>query len=286
MYDIGLVGADGFLGRAIARASASRGISVVPFTRQHPLVRDGALSPDAEAASVIVWAAGGVSPLVAVERPDVAQAELGEFTAAMGALASRGQQPPRVLLLSSGGTVYGPPEVPPYREAEGVHPANAYGAYMVAKERILHDEVGGTALRIANAYGPGQHGVRGQGVLAFWMRAACEGRPIQVMGSPDVARDYVYVDDVAAAVLAAATTAEIPAAVNIGSGMPTTLETLLQTLASVVGTRSLTVERLPSRGVDADSTWLDVSLAREALGWQAAVSLPEGMERMWQWVTA
>lgn len=285
MYDIGLVGADGFLGRAIARRSAASGLSVVPFTRSRPIVQDGTLSPAAAGLPVIVWAAGGVSPLVAAEQPEVAVAELREFTAALRAVASGGR-PVRVLLLSSGGTVYGPPSAPPYREAEGVHPHSAYGRYMVAKERILHEEVGGTALRVANAYGPGQRGVRGQGVLAFWMRAAHEGRPIQLMGSPAVARDYVYVDDVAAAVVAAVEAAAVPAALNVGSGSPTSLEMLLHTLSEVVATRTLDVERLPSRGVDADSTWLDVSLARDTLGWEAVVSLPDGMERMWRWVTA
>lgn len=285
MYDIALVGAGGFLGGAIGRVLSARGHRVLPFMRSTPLLIDGAIAPSAVHASVVVWAAGGASPTVAAERPDLVAAELADFRRAMECVAALVRQP-RVILLSSGGTVYGAPDRPPFAEADRPYPANAYGRYKLAEEHILQDVgLNSTALRIANAYGPGQRGMRGQGVLAVWMRSILSGQPIRIHGSGAVARDYVFADDVAAAVELTIASETAPRALNIGSGLPTALDDLLAALTRVVGDdHVVTVDRLPSRGVDAASTWLDVSLAKETLGWTAAVPLEEGIARMWKWM--
>ncbi len=284
MYDIALVGSGGFLGGAIRRTLAREGHRVACFTRQDPLVAGGRVAPAAAAADVVIEAAGGVSPTVAAQQPEVAAAELTEFRDAMRAL-SDASRPPRVVLLSSGGTAYDGSVPPPYRETAPLQPANAYGEFKLAQERIAREAgLPGTALRISNAYGPGQLGVRGQGVLAIWIRAVLAGDPVRLYGRSSIARDYVYVDDVAEAVRRVVETPRLPEAVNVGSGHPTTLDELAARMMDVVGADRMRVERLPSRGVDAESTWLDVSLAREVLGWTAAVPLEEGIARTWQWI--
>ena len=72
-------------------------------------------------------------------------------------------------------------------------------------------------LRIASAYGPGQHSRRGQGVIAAWIEAALDGVPAAAYGSLETRRDFVFVDDVAAAATAAALDAA-PGIYNVGSG--------------------------------------------------------------------
>ena len=56
---------------------------------------------------------------------------------------------------------------------------------------------------MANAYGPGQRPAPGQGVLAHWMEAILAGEEVQLYGDPDATRDYVFVDDIARAAVAA-----------------------------------------------------------------------------------
>lgn len=141
-------------------------------------------------------------------------------------------------------------------------------------------------MRIANAYGPGQRGSRGQGVLGLWMRAVLDGEPVRVYGSVDVERDYVYVDDAADAIARVVERPDAPGIVNVGSGHPTHLGDLLDMLAYVVGPERVRLERLPARAVDPGSTWLDVSLARDALAWEPRTRLADGMARMWEWVQA
>ncbi|WP_172657692.1 NAD-dependent epimerase/dehydratase family protein [Demequina rhizosphaerae] len=281
VYDVAVVGSGGFLGSAILSGLASRGARVTGFTRQDPVLVDDALAPRAADVPVIVWAAGGITPTVAAEDPDAVAAELDAFRAFAVAAAAR-PAPPRIVLLSSGGAVYGRPAVPPYAESDAPAPPNAYGAYKLAQERILVDAgPTSTAVRIANAYGPGQRGAHGQGVLAIWMRAIRAGEAITLHGDGAVARDYVHADDVVDAVARIVASPDAPPVVNVGSGVPTSLSELLALLDRAVGD-ALRIERLPSRGVDPDSTWLDVALARDALGWEPRVPLAEGIADMWE----
>ena len=72
-------------------------------------------------------------------------------------------------------------------------------------------------------------------MIAYWLEAIAAGDPIQVLGREDVARDYVYIDDIAAALVSAHTVVTPPAVVNIGSGVPTTLHELVVTPVSSSG---------------------------------------------------
>ncbi|WP_169746834.1 NAD-dependent epimerase/dehydratase family protein [Demequina gelatinilytica] len=280
VYDAAVVGSGGFLGSAITAHLEARGASVTGFTREDPVLVDDALAPRAADVPVIVWAAGGITPTVAAEDPATVEAELDAFRAFARAAAAR-PVPPRIVLLSSGGAVYGRPALPPYAEADAPHPPNAYGLYKLAQEAVLAEAgLAATSIRIANAYGPGQRGAHGQGVLAIWMREVREGRDITLHGDGSVARDYVHADDVAELVARVIAHASPPAVVNCGSGAPTSLATLLELLRDTVGD-ALRVEHLPHRGVDPDSTWLDATLAREALGWEPRIVLADGIADMW-----
>lgn len=283
VYDVAVVGAAGFLGGAITRSLEASGHSVLPVTLENPLISDGSWAPSAEGVRTVVWAAGVLSPMLAEKDPALVEFQLGRFREAVQLAATR-EVVPRMVLLSSGGTVYGRPGLPAYREDHEPHPANAYGRFKLAEERILADShETATAVRVANAYGPGQLGLPGQGVLAAWMRAVRDGEPVTIVGAGEVARDYVYVDDVADAVRRVVERPDAPPVVNLGSGTPVPLNELLDIFEYVVGPERVRVERFPDRGVDAPSTWLDVTLAYESLGWRATTPLAEGIARMWDW---
>lgn len=285
MYDIALVGSAGFLGTAIGKTLRARGHRVTGFTRAEPLIENGTLSPTAEGSAVVVWAAGGVSPMVAEHHPELVDRELAHFEDAVSALA-RQAAPPRLVLLSSGGTVYGSSTVPPFREDAELAPEHAYGRYKLRQERIAAASgLPSTALRIANAYGPGQRGTGGQGVLAVWVRSILAGEPVLLYGSGGVARDYVFVEDVADAVESCVRVSGAPTALNVGAGVPTTLDELAEELQSVVAPRPIEIERRESRGVDATSNWLDVTLAQRSVDWMPRTSLRQGIERMWRWAS-
>lgn len=281
------MGYRGFLGSAISRAFSGHGAGVLGYAADSPIVSDGVLAQGVDAVSTVVWAAARVNPRLAVERPDLADADVAEF-AEFVALASALERPPRVILISSGGTVYGGDASPPFVESSPLSPVNAYGEVKARQERVLSDSaLHGTALRVANAYGPGQRPAPGQAVLAHWMTAVMEHRSVALLGNPDATRDYVYIDDIAAAVYAAhVAQTPLPPAVNVGSGVATTLEQLLDSLRLAVAPRTVHVERGSARPTDADHSVLDVALAKDAIGWTPQVNLEEGVTRMWKWMSA
>lgn len=280
VYDVAVVGSRGFLGGAIARRLGVE--RVAAHSIDNPLVVAGRIAPESASARTIVWAVGSTTP-ARCEPSDVARdaAALDEALAAATLMA----RPVRLILLSSGGAIYGPPGVPPYPESQAPAPVNLYGESKRAlEEAALASSLDVTVLRVANPFGPGQRGAGAQGVLIAWLRAARDDQPVVVFGDGAATRDYLYVDDFADAVASVVAAAAPPALLNVGSGIPTSLASLLDIVRDVVGPDHVRIERRPARGVDPADSFLDVSLARDALGWSASTPLDEGVARMWHWV--
>lgn len=283
MYEAAVVGAAGFLGGAVIEAFTAADVPTAGFTLDRPLVRDGRLDPEAYGVRTVVWCASRINPRLAAEQPALIDADKRDLDEAI-ALFQREGIDPRIITFSSGGTLYGPPSQPPFTEDDEPHPVNAYGEAKWEIERhVTGSGLESVALRVANAYGPGQRPAPGQGVLAHWIEAVLGGAEVHVYGDPDATRDYVYVDDIARAALAAHQATAPPAVVNIGSGVATTLDDLLTILGPVVAPHALRVVRHEARATDTAHSTLDASLALKAMGWTAQVGLAEGIERQWRW---
>ncbi|WP_295697065.1 NAD-dependent epimerase/dehydratase family protein [Lapillicoccus sp.] len=275
-----VVGASGFIGSALAARLQHLGEPASSFTRQSPPLRpDGRLAQGIADARAVVWAAASINPSIAESRPDLVEADLGALRTMLLALRAEGSRA-RVVMLSSGGTVYDPDEAPPFSEDSRCVPKGAYGRSKLAAEALvssLADDA--VVVRVANAYGPGQPVAPGQGVIAHWLQAIRDDLPVTVYGSLETARDYVHVDDIVSALLAVTDAAVPPPVVNIGSGTSTTLRDLLHLVESVVGPFATLHEQ--SRAFDVSRSWLDISLAGRTLSWQPAVDLRQGIASMW-----
>ncbi|OAI45774.1 hypothetical protein AYO44_12430 [Planctomycetaceae bacterium SCGC AG-212-F19] len=195
----------------------------------------------------------------------------------------------KLLFASSGGTVYGPAAAPRLSENHPTNPICSYGIAKLAAEKYLelYRHLHGlpcAILRIANSYGEWQRCDRGQGVITAWMSKILRGEAVTVWGDGEQVRDFVYVEDVAAAMLAAAEAAELRHSVfNVGSGVGTSLNQLLPMLARLTG-QSVAVHYRPGRRSDVSRAVLDVRRARHELGWHAQTSLELGLQRTWSWV--
>ena len=283
MYEVAVVGSSGFLGTAVVKALDAAGSAAVGFTLDRPLFADGVLDESASSVRTVVWCASRINPRLASERPELVERDKADLAEALAHFTSW-DRPPRVIAFSSGGTIYGPPSMPPYSETMEPAPVNEYGSAKLDLERQLADSgLESVSLRVSNAYGPGQRPAPGQGVLAHWMEAVLSGGEVHLYGDPSSTRDYVYVDDIASAVVAAHVADAPPAIVNIGTEHPTTLDRLLESLEFAVAPARFDTVRHPPRATDTDHSTLDARLAREVLGWQPTVSLDEGVARMWQW---
>jgi UDP-glucose 4-epimerase len=188
-----------------------------------------------------------------------------------------------VVFSSTGGAIYGECVDPATEDAER-RPLSPYGTSKLAGEEYLAtwNRLHGTrhvALRFANVYGPRQLAKLEGGVVAIFMNRLRSGERATIFGDGEQERDFVYVGDVVAAVLAAA--AGEPGTYNVGTGVATSVNALWRLCESAAGAGSPPEHRDPRTG-ELRRSVLDVSRARAALGWEARVPLDRGLRETWE----
>jgi UDP-glucose 4-epimerase len=275
---ISVVGGRGFLGRRVTSLLLDRGHRVHVFDRTTPPIGTDGVDARVLASDFVVWAASSINPMIAENDPDRVALDIDTFRSFVESTTGL-TSGPRTILLSSGGTVYDERQPPPYSELSPVAPGHAYGRAKLELERtLLSLDDRGLVLRVSNAYGPGQPVAPGQGVVSHWIHAIAAGHDVHLFGDGSIARDYVFVDDIADAVRRAI---ELDyrghAILNIGASEPTTLRELFATIAAASGDPHLVPHIHAARSFDARSTWLDCTRAMEGLDWSPRVSLLDGI---------
>lgn len=195
----------------------------------------------------------------------------------------------RVVLVSSGGTVYGSVESLPITENDPTRPISPYGITKLAVERyamMYHWNKGLPVIvvRPSNAYGEDQRVGTGQGFLAAAIDAILSKRDIEIYGEQGTIRDYIHVTDVASGILSALENGHDGKIYNIGTGIgASNLEiiSMLREFAERDGF-SVRVQILPPRGFDVEANVLDSSRLWNDTGWTHRIGLKEGVERMWK----
>ena len=197
----------------------------------------------------------------------------------------------KIVFTSSGGTVYGKPLASLIREEHPTDPVCSYGITKLAIEKYLalYKHLHGldyTVLRLANPFGERQrtHARASQGAIAVFLGKVLRGEMIDIWGDGSVVRDYVYIDDVIDALLAAMITPQGDARIfNIGSGRGHNLNEVLDAIGKVTG---LSVNRryLPGRAFDVLVSVLNIERAQELLGWVPKTGFEEGLGRFVTWL--
>jgi len=109
-----------------------------------------------------------------------------------------------------------------------------------------------------------------------------KGTSIQIWGDGSIVRDYVYIEDVASAFIAAADHVGDHRIFNIGSGMGKSLNDLLDAIERVHGARVARTYK-EGRAFDVPHNVLDISAAKQSLCWRRKVTFAEGLARTYQW---
>jgi UDP-glucose 4-epimerase len=188
---------------------------------------------------------------------------------------------PKVLFVSSGGTVYGNPKYLPIDENHPTEPCVSYGITKLAIEKylLLHQYLHGikvTILRVANPFGQRQRIETAQGAVAAFLSKAMQGQPVEIWGDGTVTRDFIHVSDVAEAFARAVEYEGSASIFNISTGIGTNLNELIDTFERVLGQKVVRQYR-PGRPFDVPVSILDNSLARRELGWEPRITLDEGL---------
>ncbi len=191
----------------------------------------------------------------------------------------------RVILISSG-AIYGDQGQQPLVEDAPPSPESPYAVSKLAAEHYVHTigalwEIETVALRVFNAYGPGQPiAAAHPAVVPHFLRQVAYGGSVVIHGKGEQTRDFVYLDDVVEAMVAAASAPTVNRSViNIGSGTETSIQTLGQSVQEAVGLKS---EWIYNEDQDAGPSRMcaDIRLAKEKLGYKPRFSLQEGLARM------
>ncbi len=195
----------------------------------------------------------------------------------------------KVVFLSSGGTVYGIPETLPVPETHSMAPISSYGIskIMIEKYFALFKHLHGldyNVLRLSNPYGARQNPAGIQGAIPVFLGKVAKGEPIQIWGNGEVVRDYVFIDDVIEGIYRAAAIGTSSAVLNLGSGTGYSLNTIVHTIGKVVG-REPEVVYGSERAFDVPAIYLDITRARQELGWHPAVTLETGIGKTWEFIS-
>ncbi len=203
------------------------------------------------------------------------------------------------LLYASSMTVYGRSNVLPTPEDTPCAPISYYGITKNTAERYVHTtaerpdldlEFGVTSFRMYNVYGPRQALDNPyQGVLGIFLGNLLRGEPITIFGDGGQSRDFVYVDDVVDAWVAALDNpASFGKVMNLGSGRQVSINALVDHLLAAFGhTRGdWPVIHAPARPGEQRHVEADVHLAREVLGWEPRTSFTEGLTTTIDWARA
>jgi UDP-glucose 4-epimerase len=187
----------------------------------------------------------------------------------------------KMIFISSGGALYGEPDVVPADEDHPVRPLSPYGTSKFSFEQYLATfrrtfGLEHTVLRYANIYGPRQdfHAEEGR-VISIFASRMLAGRPVTVDGDGEQSRDMLHVGDVATANLAALERGT-GGTFHISSGIAVTINDLFRKLAILTG-YTLFPHYGPARKGDVYRIALDNSRAIRELGWEPRVELEEGL---------
>src|SRR5215211_3074318 len=292
-----ITGAAGFLGSSLANQLAREGHQVrgiddlstgdpkslgldVHFTRGDVNDRPK-LWTLLQEVDVVYHLAARVSVPESILYPrDYNNANVGATVALMEAIRDVGV---RRVVLASSGAVYGDLADQPLKESMTPNPHSPYAVSKLAAEYYVRT-IGGlwgietVSLRIFNAYGPGQRlPASHPPVVPHYLRQAQRGGTLVTHGDGNQTRDYVYVDDVVSALVAAATAPNVNGMViNVGSGKETSLKELIRCVLDVTGSNAEVIYN-PKTSSGVSRLCADLTLASQKLNYRPSIGLEQGL---------
>jgi UDP-glucose 4-epimerase len=198
----------------------------------------------------------------------------------------------KLVLISTGGMVYGEALELPINEHHLTKPISSYGMIKLTLENYAYLYAGTYGLkyicvRPSNIYGEGQRPFSGQGFIATAMMSAIKGQPIQIFGQQGTIRDYIYVSDLASGIVNALEYGQLSETYNIGSGIGlSNLEVfnVIEVLMHEINC-NVKVSFLPERGDDLKVNILDSTKLQAHSGWAPKVEFYDGMRRTRAWLS-
>lgn len=294
-----ILGAAGFIGLNLTKALAADGYELVCFDR--------VISPHWPDDSIAIVGDLGEIPaallaeldnalvfhLISSARPsaDTAQATTQvnqDLVATLRCLEATKSRSLRWVFFSSGGTVYGPCSAEQIVESSATNPICSYGLSKLVIEqyfslyRKLHS-IDYVVVRLSNPYGPWQDPLRGQGILPALLYKALKGDSIEIWGDGSVVRDYIFIADAVAGVLAAANCGDAGETYNVGAGVGLSINQLISIIERTLA-KHIAVNYAPARTFDVPRNVLDHSKLTRRTGWRPETNIEAGVALTAAWL--
>lgn len=314
-----VTGAAGFIGSHVAQTLVRQGDRVIGVDNFDPYYARALKDANVESVARVASEVGGSFELVEADLCD-ADAMTKVFGGALGGgvihLAAKAGVRPSIedpagyaranvlgtqvvlsaaseaemawAVCASSSSVYGNNTKVPFAETDSVeHPISPYAATKRSCELIgeTHHHLTGlpvAMLRFFTVFGPRQ---RPDLAIGLFLRKVAQGEPIRMFGDGGTSRDYTFINDIVAGILASAENigAHGYRVWNLGGESPATLTEMIETVGRVVG-REPIVQREGMQPGDVDRTWADLERSKSELGFAATTGLEEGMRHQWAWL--
>ncbi len=198
----------------------------------------------------------------------------------------------RLILVSSGGTVYGEADQYPISENHPTNPISPYGVTKLTLEKYAHlyaitHGLQVICVRPGNAYGVGQRPYIGQGFVSTAMASMMNGQSIKIFGERGAIRDYVYVTDIAEGIVRALEKGHLSETYNIGSGVGRSNMDVIDEMALLFNEPGyeIIVENLPERVFDVHANVLDSTKLNLHTGWKQKIGFNDGLLKTRDWLS-
>lgn len=199
----------------------------------------------------------------------------------------------KMVMVSSGGTVYGHASTLPIVESSLTNPVSPYGITKLTQEKysLMFHRLHGVPISIvrpANAYGVGQQPFTGQGFIATAMGAILSHQDVTIFGDCGTIRDYIHVADVARGIMAVLDSGAVGEIYNLGSGVGRNNLEVMRGIEMLAAASNLPmrIRHEPARQFDVSANVLDSSKLQACTGWAPEVDFQQGLSTMWDAISS
>lgn len=299
-----LIGGAGLIGTQLGLALLERGHRVHVFDKQLPetgrrIEHIEYLQGERESSGLLAEAMKNVDYVVDLAYAGIARADVADPLAPMQENvlptlrileAATNASVKKVLLLSSGGTVYGNPLQVPITEEHPTNPVSAYGItkLIIEKYALMWHHLHRTPVviaRPANVYSEGQRPFAGQGFIATAIASVIMGKTIEIFGDGHTVRDYIHVADVADGLMALLDYGEVGQTYNLGTEVGLSNNEVIDFISPLANAHNMQilVEHVPTRGVDVSANVLAINKVFCTTGWTPKIKFSDGLRQVWNY---